>query len=273
MMNISLGASPLRAPPKTVLCYVCGRAYGLASINIHITACEKKFLAEQHSLPVRERKPLPKAVDYSALAAGGHVSEAAAEAINEAARKQADSLLSPCAWCGRTFNPERLEIHNRSCTQERPARRLLSGMGTAGGAGGGSGVAQQELEQAPPLPPPRRAVSALGGARRRNTLAGDVAAPPFAATAASLSAGTADSMGGGGGERSGNAPRAQQQRASAAGGAHAACPGVVPGAAASKARTRLAQLAQKLSALQEQFTAQCSEISAEMVQLAAELGV
>ena len=147
-MQVSLGASPLRAPPRTFLCYVCGRAYGSASIQIHVAACEKKFTAEQAALPPRERKPLPKAIDYSSIAAGGvsgqseEALQRSMEAINEAARAAADQLMAACAHCGRTFNPERLVIHNRSCTAEHPAKRLLSGGGTAGGAGGGGGSAE-----------------------------------------------------------------------------------------------------------------------------------
>lgn len=30
--------------------------------------------------------------------------------------------LVACAYCGRTFLPEKLEIHNRSCTPEHPAK-------------------------------------------------------------------------------------------------------------------------------------------------------
>ena len=32
--------------------------------------------------------------------------------------------LSTCAFCGRTFLPEKLIIHNRSCTADHPARRV-----------------------------------------------------------------------------------------------------------------------------------------------------
>ena len=176
MMQVSLGASPLRAPPRTFLCYVCGRAYGSASITIHVAACEKKFLAEQAALPLRERKPLPKAIDYSSIAAGGggqseEALQRSMEAINEAARAASDQLMAACAFCGRTFNPERLVIHNRSCTAEHPAKRLLSGGGTAGGAGGGAGGggggSAEEAHAHAPLAPPLPPRSASAGLRRR----------------------------------------------------------------------------------------------------------
>jgi hypothetical protein len=32
--------------------------------------------------------------------------------------------LSTCPYCGRTFLPEKLVIHNKSCTAENPARRV-----------------------------------------------------------------------------------------------------------------------------------------------------
>ncbi len=71
-------------------------------------------------------------------ATSGVLSAEAVDSLNEAARASADSLLAPCAFCGRTFLPERLLIHNRSCTAEHPAKRTVAGGG--GGGGGGAGA-------------------------------------------------------------------------------------------------------------------------------------
>lgn len=43
-------------------------------------------------------------------------------AQNEAARQAAQSNLTPCPNCGRTFNPDRLPVHLRSC---RPKQALF----------------------------------------------------------------------------------------------------------------------------------------------------
>ena len=44
-----------------------------------------------------------------------------AEAMNEAAWAAAQANLSPCSICGRTFNPDRLIIHQRSCKPKSAA--------------------------------------------------------------------------------------------------------------------------------------------------------
>ena len=282
-MSVSLGNSPLRAPPRTFLCYVCGRAYGSASISIHAEACEKRFLAEQAALPLRERKPLPKPIDYSVIGVGGQSEEAlqrSMEAINEAARAASDTLMAACAHCGRTFNPERLVIHNRSCTAEHPAKRLLSGGGTAGGA---VASAEEARAAAPPLAPPQppRSVSAGLGARR----AGRAGEPATAAAAAAAAMAAA---------LQGQGAATLAQRARALGSvtaplpAHAAAvggdrplqrhpqplpPQASGGRAPSRAwRSRLTSLAQRLQDAQASFSQQFAELADELALLAAEAG-
>ena len=47
------------------MCYICGREYGTASLDIHIKSCEKKWENEQAKLPVKERRPCPtKPVEF-----------------------------------------------------------------------------------------------------------------------------------------------------------------------------------------------------------------
>ena len=51
--------------PKALMCYICGREYGTASLDIHIKSCEKKWENEQAKLPVKERRPCPtKPVEF-----------------------------------------------------------------------------------------------------------------------------------------------------------------------------------------------------------------
>ncbi|VDM29808.1 unnamed protein product [Toxocara canis] len=44
--------------------------------------------------------------------------------VNEAAWAASQAALVPCANCGRTFNPDRLVVHQRSCTKDRPAKKV-----------------------------------------------------------------------------------------------------------------------------------------------------
>ena len=37
--------------PKALMCYICGREYGTASLEIHLKTCKKKFENEQSKLP------------------------------------------------------------------------------------------------------------------------------------------------------------------------------------------------------------------------------
>ena len=60
----SLAFTPIQA----VTCFVCGRAYGTASIGIHLKQCKARFLEEEAQKPPRERRPLPpepSSVDYT----------------------------------------------------------------------------------------------------------------------------------------------------------------------------------------------------------------
>ncbi|VDK63591.1 unnamed protein product [Anisakis simplex] len=47
-------------------------------------------------------------------------------AVNEAAWTASQAALVACEHCGRTFNPDRLQIHQRSCTKEKPAKRVTT---------------------------------------------------------------------------------------------------------------------------------------------------
>lgn len=134
MISVGLESSPgaSRRPP-TVLCHICGRPYGTASIKIHLPQCMKKFEDEQMRLPPNQRRKLPT-VPLDAIPDVNFMSAKELDEHNDAAfRAYNDTALTPCQYCGRTFLPERLAIHNRSCTADRPAKRVG---GTQGGTGG-----------------------------------------------------------------------------------------------------------------------------------------
>ena len=67
------------------------------------------------------------------------------QAYNEQAYSKWDSeALSCCPNCARTFLPDRLAIHLRSCRPDSPQKRLMAGSGLGGGA---SGIFEEPKEQ------------------------------------------------------------------------------------------------------------------------------
>jgi len=122
-----------RGPP-TIVCYICGRAFGTASISIHVPQCAKKYENEQLSKPKSERRPLPQAP--AALPAGGSYTHEHIDAFNEAASRQyKDTACISCEYCGRNFKDDRtLQIHHRSCSSDRPAKKVGEKLVGGGGA-------------------------------------------------------------------------------------------------------------------------------------------
>ena len=57
---------PIIVRPKALMCYICGREFGTASLDIHLKSCKKKWENEQAMKPLKERKPLPQAPEEMA---------------------------------------------------------------------------------------------------------------------------------------------------------------------------------------------------------------
>ncbi|XP_032667903.1 cactin [Odontomachus brunneus] len=104
-MNSARPSTTTKRGPRTVTCYVCGREFGTASFPIHEPKCMEKWERENNTLPLSQRRPKPQrptvGIDHTDW--------------NAAAWEQSQEQLVPCAKCGRTFLPERLPIHERSC--------------------------------------------------------------------------------------------------------------------------------------------------------------
>ncbi|KAM9253280.1 zinc finger protein 474-like [Dugong dugon] len=109
--TVSDKPATIRRPP-TIVCYICGREYGTKSISIHEPQCLKKWHNENNMLPKELRRPEPKKPEVRAISAKGFYD---LDALNEAAWTSAQSQLVPCNICGRTFLPDRLIVHQRSC--------------------------------------------------------------------------------------------------------------------------------------------------------------
>lgn len=99
--------------PVAVVCYICGRDFGSKSIGIHEPQCMKKWKAENSSLPKHQRRPPPRKPDL--LPAVNGTSSQDIERFNQAALKSSQAQLLPCPNCGRTFLPDRLPVHLKSC--------------------------------------------------------------------------------------------------------------------------------------------------------------
>nr|XP_044637030.1 zinc finger protein 474 isoform X3 [Equus asinus] len=110
-LSVLFKPTMIRHPP-TIVCYICGREYGTKSIAIHEPQCLKKWHNENNLLPKELRRPEPKKPEVRTITAKGFYD---LDALNEAAWTSAQSTLVPCAVCGRTFLPDRLIVHQRSC--------------------------------------------------------------------------------------------------------------------------------------------------------------
>ena len=108
--------------PRTVVCYICGREFGTKSISIHEPQCLKKWELENSRLPKHLRRPPPVKPTLPSMTGvpGGAYD---LEKMNQMAFDSAQSQLIPCQNCGRTFLPDRLPVHLRSC---RPSSKAAA---------------------------------------------------------------------------------------------------------------------------------------------------
>nr|KAG5692698.1 hypothetical protein BaRGS_008561 [Batillaria attramentaria] len=109
----------MRRPP-TVVCYLCGREFGSKSISIHEPQCLKKWHNENDQLPPKLRRPEPVKPQLPPEVKIGAKGTYDLDAVNEAAWQASQANLVPCDICGRTFLPDRLVVHQRSCKPKKP---------------------------------------------------------------------------------------------------------------------------------------------------------
>ncbi|XP_060071157.1 zinc finger protein 474-like [Ylistrum balloti] len=128
------------AGPQFVLCYICGRKFGTKSVAIHEPQCLEKWKTENDQLPKGQRRPVPKKPEVLKTTSGSYD----VDAMNEAAWQSSQSQLIPCGNCGRTFAPDRLSVHQRSCKPKGGAANMDTSSTsaplnqTSGGMMGGS---------------------------------------------------------------------------------------------------------------------------------------
>ena len=108
--------------PRGLICPLCGREYGTASLQIHMKTCRQKFELQQRDLPKNLRKSADKIIaayeqnqammNMQVGGSGSFNFDALNDQAFDAYNKEA---LVPCSNCGRTFLPDRLIVHQRSC--------------------------------------------------------------------------------------------------------------------------------------------------------------
>ena len=118
------------AGPRAVSCYICGRQYMLHSFAIHETQCRELYEKREELKPPKERRRCPDN-PFNGINMKGITSQRGLmDAMNTAAAEAFETgVMSSCRYCGRTFLPEKLLIHNRSCTADNPARRVTDSVG------------------------------------------------------------------------------------------------------------------------------------------------
>lgn len=140
----------LQKKPLTVTCHLCAREFGLSSLPVHMPQCEKKWLANEQVLPL----PLQRTVvpDRPSTLLSTHKIRSDIERYNaEANEIYRASSLCPCPGCHRSFNPEALVTHLRSCTtgsaalttmpnkRRTPTKPSGGSVGSSSGSGGMNG--------------------------------------------------------------------------------------------------------------------------------------
>jgi hypothetical protein len=134
MFNVGLPAAAGRGP-RSRMCYICGRQTLLAGYDYHVEQCRDLFIKREALKPKKERRPVPQdpMIAFAAQQAngGGGKSQSKAayeqaqlDAFNAAAEEAYQATLAPCRYCGRKFLPEKLVVHNRSCTADNPAKSV-----------------------------------------------------------------------------------------------------------------------------------------------------
>lgn len=134
-----LSAGPA-SRPQLLMCYLCGQQFGTSSLHIHQPQCYVKKLVQWERSEGHLRGPKPMSPDEFAAQSGTAATAGdmpirfgdsrAVEEFNAAQFKNyTEKMLVPCEHCGRTFLPDRLQVHQRSCRPGHEARRVAAGGG------------------------------------------------------------------------------------------------------------------------------------------------
>jgi len=110
------GGKEFVAKPQGILCYICGKEYESASIEMHLKTCKNNWEDEEEKKPVDERRPLPRPPKkFDEMEIKGLSSKDIHALNREALKRFYEESLVPCPNCKRTFFPHRLAAHSKSC--------------------------------------------------------------------------------------------------------------------------------------------------------------
>ncbi|RNF12094.1 hypothetical protein TraAM80_00511 [Trypanosoma rangeli] len=132
--------------PNFLFCYLCGLQFSSISLPIHQPQCYVKKLIEWERMDPVKRGPRPMDPEehgkqmkeraaigeVRASNGGGRLKRKEVDRFNEAQLEQFNTnMLVKCENCGRTFFPDRLEVHQRSCkpgaaSASRPVARTVA---------------------------------------------------------------------------------------------------------------------------------------------------
>eukprot|EP01004_Peranema_trichophorum_P009798 NODE_854_length_2299_cov_48.321691_g728_i0.p1 GENE.NODE_854_length_2299_cov_48.321691_g728_i0~~NODE_854_length_2299_cov_48.321691_g728_i0.p1 ORF type:complete len:685 (-),score=161.29 NODE_854_length_2299_cov_48.321691_g728_i0:203-2257(-) len=102
--------------PGLLICNLCGQQFGTASLPIHQPQCYAKKVIEWERADPQHRGPRPRDPSTMQTSIPQNLRDAQAiENFNNQNFEDYNANLAPCPNCGRTFNPDRLAVHMRSC--------------------------------------------------------------------------------------------------------------------------------------------------------------
>ncbi len=106
--------------PRAKICYVCGRQTLIAGYDYHVEKCRELFEKREALKPPKERRKIKDPFNNVSNGMKG----ISIDEHNKLSQQAFTENLVSCLNCGRKFLPEKLEIHNRSCTSSNPSRRV-----------------------------------------------------------------------------------------------------------------------------------------------------
>ncbi|CAD8144403.1 unnamed protein product [Paramecium octaurelia] len=113
--------------PKSLLCTICGREFGTASLEIHQKTCIKKYQNDLINMDPGHRQQMPTTQqvlqklnqEKQVRQQGGtKVGQKSQQMLYE--QPQQVMALVGCRKCGRRFNPDRIRKHESVCIGPEP---------------------------------------------------------------------------------------------------------------------------------------------------------
>ncbi len=84
---------------------------------IHLKSCKERHELEQQKLPKNHRRSAEDIINkYNQIKNQGNLD--IQNLNNDVLQMWNDDVLVPCENCGRTFLPDRLQVHLRSCKKK-----------------------------------------------------------------------------------------------------------------------------------------------------------